>query len=244
MLLGEEALEKLNKSTVLVFGLGGVGSHTALALARCGIGRMIIVDNDRVNLTNINRQAIAFHSTIGRLKTEVTKELLLDINPDIKVVTNESFVLPGNLDGLITDEVNYIVDAIDTVTAKLAIAELAAEKGIPVISCMGTGNKLNPQEFRIADISQTRMCPLCKVMRKELKNRGITRLKVLYSEEKPLTPRFEPDGEEKGARRSVPGSVAFVPPVAGLMIAAEVVRGLSGVQAAACLTEKDTQRRL
>lgn len=229
MLLGGEALEKLNKSTVLVFGLGGVGSHTALALARCGIGRMIIVDNDRVNLTNINRQAIAFHSTIGRLKTEVTKELLLDINPDIKVVTHEIFVLPENLDGIITDEVNYIVDAIDTVTAKLAIAELAAEKGIPIISCMGTGNKLNPQEFRIADISQTRMCPLCKVMRKELKNRGITRLKVLYSEEKPLTPRFEPSEEEKGTRRSVPGSVAFVPPVAGFMIAAEVVRGLSGV---------------
>ncbi|MBE5947564.1 MAG: tRNA threonylcarbamoyladenosine dehydratase [Lachnospiraceae bacterium] len=230
MLLGEEAMQKLKNSKVLIFGLGGVGSSAALAIARCGVGKMVIVDNDTVNETNINRQAIAFHSTIGRPKTEVTKEFILDINPEAEVTMHQVFVLPDNLENVVDEDVDYIIDAIDTVSAKIAIAELAERKNIPLISCMGTGNKLDPFAFKIADISKTQMCPLCKVMRKELKNIGIGKLKVLYSEEVPLTPKKEVPQEEAGNRRGTPGSISFVPPTAGLMLAAEVVKALAGVE--------------
>lgn len=230
MLLGSNAMDILKESKVIVFGLGGVGSYTAMALARSGVGKMVLVDNDTVSSSNINRQAPAFHSTVGRYKTEVMREMLLDINPELDMEIHNTFVLTDNVEELLTDDIDYIVDAIDTVTAKLRIAELAHQKEIPLISCMGTGNKLHPELFRIADISETRVCPLCKVIRKEAKERGIGRLKVLYSEEKPLTPRFEAPREEKGERRSVPGSVAFVPPVAGLMMAGEVIRELTGVK--------------
>lgn len=227
MLLGSSSMEKLKNSRVLVFGLGGVGSYTAMALARSGVGKLILVDNDTVSMTNINRQALAFHSTVGRYKTEVMKELLLDINPKLEIELHNTFVLTDNVADIIAYDIDYIVDAIDTVTAKLAIAELADKRDIPLISCMGTGNKLHPELFKIADINETKVCPLCKVMRKEIKNRGIRKLKVLYSEEKPLAPKYEPPAEEKGERRSVPGSIAFVPPVAGLMIAGEVIRTLA-----------------
>lgn len=226
MLLGENAMRKLKNSKVLIFGLGGVGSSAALATARSGVGKLVIVDNDTVNETNINRQAIAFHSTIGRPKTEVTKEFILDINPEAEVTTYQTFVLPDNLETVVDDDVDYIIDAIDTVSTKIAIAELAWLKDIPIISCMGTGNKLNPFAFKIADISKTQMCPLCRVMRKELKARGIGRLKVLYSEEAPLTPKKEVSWEEAGNKRSTPGSISFVPPAAGLMLTAEMVRTL------------------
>lgn len=226
MLLGENAMRKLKNSKVLIFGLGGVGSSAALAIARCGVGKMVIVDNDTVNETNINRQAIAFHSTIGRPKTEVTKEFILDINPEAEVTTYQTFVLPDNLETVVDDDVDYIIDAIDTVSAKIAIAELAWHKDIRLISCMGTGNKLNPFAFKITDISKTQMCPLCRVMRKELKARGIGGLKVLYSEEVPLTPKKEVPKEEAGNRRGTPGSISFVPPTAGLMLTAEVVKTL------------------
>jgi len=230
MLLGSDSMEKLKSSKVIVFGLGGVGSYIAMALARSGVGSLVLVDNDTVSVSNINRQALAFHSTVGRYKTEVMRELLLDINPELKIEVHNTFVLTDNVEALLGDDLDYIVDAIDTVTAKLAIAKLADTKKIPLISCMGTGNKLRPELFKIADISETKVCPLCKVIRKEVKDRGIRKLKVLYSEEKPLTPKFEPSEEEKGERRSVPGSIAFVPPVAGLMIAGEVIRELACVK--------------
>lgn len=230
MLLGGEAMQKLKNSKVLIFGLGGVGSSAALAIARCGVGKMVIVDNDTVNKTNINRQAIAFHSTIGRAKTEVTKEFILDINPEVEVTMHQTFVLSDNLETVVDEDVDYIIDAIDTVSAKIAIAELAERKNIPLISCMGTGNKLDPFAFKIADISKTQMCPLCKVMRKELKTRGIGKLKVLYSEEAPLTPKKEVPKEEAGNRRGTPGSISFVPPTAGLMLAAEVIKTLAEVE--------------
>ncbi|MBQ9765209.1 MAG: tRNA threonylcarbamoyladenosine dehydratase [Lachnospiraceae bacterium] len=227
MLLGSESMKKLNNKKVIIFGLGGVGSYTALAVARSGVGKMILVDNDTVSSSNINRQALAFHSTVGRYKTDVMKEMLLDINPELEVTTHTLFVLPDNVEAIIEEDIDYIVDAIDTVTAKLAIAELANRRNIPIISCMGTGNKLHPELFKITDIYKTNVCPLCRVMRKELKARGIERYKVLYSEEKPITPVISVPDEEKGERRSVPGSIAFVPPVAGLMIAGEVIRELA-----------------
>ncbi|MBO5227801.1 MAG: tRNA threonylcarbamoyladenosine dehydratase [Lachnospiraceae bacterium] len=230
MLLGSDSMDRLKNSKVIVFGLGGVGSYTAMALARSGVGSMVLVDNDTVSSTNINRQALAFHSTVGRYKTEVMREMLLDINPELDIKVHNTFVLTDNVEELLTDDLDYIVDAIDTVTAKLKIAELADKKEIPLISCMGTGNKLHPELFKIADISETKVCPLCKVIRKEVKERGIRKLKVLYSEEKPLIPKFEPSEEEKGERRSVPGSIAFVPPVAGLMIAGEVIRELACIK--------------
>ena len=224
LLIGEDGLAKLAQATIMVLGVGGVGSHCIEALARSGVGTLILVDNDTVNLTNINRQSIAYHSTVGKYKTHVMKERIQDINPNAEVITFETFVLPENLETLFVKKVDYIIDAIDTVTAKLALAEYANAHGIPIISCMGTGNKLHPELFRITDISKTSVCPLCKVMRKELKARGIYHLKVLFSEEKPIDISGKDSGEEKGKRRALPGSIAFVPPVAGLMIAGEVIR--------------------
>lgn len=229
LLIGEERLKKLREASVMVFGVGGVGSHCIEALARSGVGKLTLIDNDKVSVTNINRQSIAYHSTVGRYKTEVMKERIKDICPDIVVETYEMFVLPENIRGLFdrTGRPDYIIDAIDTVSAKLALVELARERKIPVISSMGTGNKLHGELFEIADISETSVCPLCRVMRKELKNRGILHLKVLYSKEKPVDTAGRSTGEHTGVRRSVPGSISFVPPVAGLLIAGEVLRDLA-----------------
>ena len=231
LLIGAEAEKRLRSASVMVFGVGGVGSHCIEALARCGVGKLTLIDNDRVSLTNINRQSIAYHSTVGRYKTEVMKERIRDICPDICVDTYEMFVLPDNIDALFgqTGKPDYIIDAIDTVSAKIALVELAQRENIPVISSMGTGNKLHPEMFRIADLAETRVCPLCRVMRKELKNRGLLHLKVLYSEEKPVDTGGRTTGEDTGARRSVPGSISFVPPAAGLIIAGEVIRTLAGI---------------
>ncbi len=227
LLLGTENLEKLAESTVAVFGAGGVGSHCIEALARAGIGRLILVDNDTVSLTNINRQSIAYHSTVGQYKTHIMKSRIEDINPRAQVFTIESFVLPDNLVSLLEafeGTIDYIVDAIDTVAAKLALVEYAQERSIPIIASMGTGNKLHAELFEITDISKTSVCPLCKVMRRELKKREIYHLKVLYSKEEPLKPMVE--SEENTSKRMTPGSVSFVPPVAGLLIAGEVVRDI------------------
>lgn len=229
LLIGKEGMEKLRQATVIVFGVGGVGSHCIEALARSGIERLILVDSDKVALTNINRQSIAYQSTLGEYKTKLMKDRIWDINPDAEVITHETFVLPDNLSEVFDRKVDYIVDAIDTVTAKLALAMYAKENEIPIISCMGTGNKLHPELFEITDISKTSVCPLCKVMRKELKNRGIHHLKVLYSKEKPIDTTGRETQEDAGARRSLPGSISFVPPVAGLLIAGEVIREMVGI---------------
>lgn len=230
LLLGEEGIQKLRDATVMVFGIGGVGSHCVDALARSGVGKLILIDNDTVSLTNINRQSIAFHSTVGKYKTHIMKERIRDIDPTIEVETHEIFVLPENLEELFVKKPDYIIDAIDTVTAKLALVELAFKEEIPIISSMGTGNKLHPELFEIVDLSKTSVCPLCKVMRKELKGRGIFHLNVLYSKEKPVDISGRDTGEDKGVRRQIPGSVSFVPPVAGILIAGYVLRELSGVQ--------------
>lgn len=230
LLIGEEGLRKLQNATVMVLGVGGVGSHCIEALARSGVGRLVLVDNDKVSLTNINRQSIAYHSTVGAYKTKLMKDRIWDISSEIEVITHEKFILPDNLHEIFDRKVDYIVDAIDTVTAKLALVEYAAQQEIPIISCMGTGNKLHPELFEISDISKTSVCPLCKVMRKELKERGIRHLKVLYSKEKPVDTSGKSTGETMGKRRALPGSISFVPPVAGLLIAGEVIRTIAGVE--------------
>ena len=226
-LIGTDNMHKLSDSTVAVFGVGGVGSHCIEALARCGTGHLILIDNDVVSETNINRQSIAWHSTVGQHKTRVMKARILDINPAARVDLFETFVLPENLENLLNamGAVDYMVDAIDTVSAKIALAQYAGTRRIPMIASMGTGNKLHPELFEIADISKTSVCPLCRVMRRELKKRNIRSLKVLYSKEPPITPVFSE--EDGGTRRSAPGSISFVPPVAGLLIAGEVIRTLS-----------------
>lgn len=222
-------MERLKKASVMVFGIGGVGSHCVEALARSGVGTLILIDNDTVSLTNINRQSIALHSTEGRYKTEVMKEKIADICPEIRVRTYERFVLTDNLGDILDERPDYIIDAIDTVTAKLTLVCEARKRGIPIISSMGTGNKLHPEMFEITDITKTSVCPLCKVMRKELKNRGIGHLKVVYSKEKPIDTSGRDTGEDAGVRRSIPGSISFTPPVAGLLIAGEVIRELAGL---------------
>lgn len=230
LLIEKEGLERLRNATVMVLGVGGVGSHCIEALARSGVGTLILVDNDKVSLTNINRQSIAYLSTVGEYKTKLMKDRIEDINSEAKVYTHETFILPENLSEIFDRKVDYIVDAIDTVTAKLALVEYAKEHEIPIISCMGTGNKLHPELFEITDISKTSVCPLCKVMRKELKSRGIHHLKVLYSKEKPVDIADKETGEDKGKRRALPGSISFVPPVAGLLIAGQVIREIAGVE--------------
>ena len=230
LLLGQEGMRRLKEATVIVFGVGGVGSHCIEALARGGVGTLILVDNDRVSLTNINRQSIAYHSTIGKYKTEVMRERIKDISPETEVFTHELFVLPENLEQVFDRPVDYIIDAIDTVTAKLALAEFAQARNIKIISSMGTGNKLHPELFEIADISKTSVCPLCKVMRRELKARGIRHLQVVYSKEAPINIQGKSTGEHTGMRRALPGSVSFVPPVAGLLLAGEVIRRLAGIE--------------
>ena len=238
LLIGAAAMGRLKGASVMVFGVGGVGSHCIEALARSGIGTLILIDNDTVSLTNINRQSIAYHSTVGQMKTKVMAERILDIDPAITVRTYETFVLPENLACLLDQEnnserkIDYIIDAIDTVSAKIALVEEAQRRKIRLISSMGTGNKLHPELFEITDLAKTSVCPLCRVMRRELKNRGITHLKVLYSREKPVDVSGRETGEDTGKRRSVPGSISFVPPVAGLLIAGEVIRELAGLDMA------------
>ncbi len=223
MLLGQESLERLSASSVLLFGVGGVGSYIAEALARCGVGRIDIVDNDTVSVSNINRQLCALTSTVGKYKVDVMQKRMLDINPMLSVSRFYDFVLPENIDSYDFSKYDYIIDAIDTVSAKLAIALKAHREGVPIISSMGTGNKLDPTAFCVTDISKTNTCPLARVMRRELKARGIYHLKVVYSTEeakKPLT------STEDTGKKQTPGSVAFVPSVAGLITAGEVVKDL------------------
>lgn len=236
LLLGKEAMKILADSRVAVFGIGGVGGFTVEALVRSGIGTVDIIDNDKVCLTNLNRQLIATHKTIGRYKTEVMKERILEINPETVVHEHPCFFLPENKDAFDFTKYSYVVDAVDTVTAKIALVMEAEKAGVPIISSMGAGNKLNPAAFEVADIYETSVCPLAKVMRRELKKREIKSLKVVYSKEIPVSPSTFGndektecvDGEFKSAsRRSTPGSVAFVPSVAGLIIAGEVIKDLA-----------------
>ncbi len=223
-LFGEENMEKLKNSHVAVFGIGGVGGYAAEALARSGVGTIEIVDNDEVSLTNINRQIIALSSTVGKNKVDVIKERLLDINPDSRVIARKVFFLPETANEFDFSKYDYVVDAVDTVTAKLSIIEEATRYHIPVISSMGTGNKCNPAELKVADIYQTKVDPLAKVMRAELKKRNVKKCKVVYSEESPILPLFPVADQNK---RSAPGSTAFVPPVAGFLLASEVVKDLT-----------------
>ena len=228
LLLGEAALEKLAKCRVAVFGVGGVGGYVCEALARSGVGAFDLVDDDQVALTNLNRQIIATHSTLGRDKVEVMAERMRDINPAVDVRPRRCFFLPENADEFPFDEYDYVVDAVDTVAAKLALIEKARAHGVPVISAMGAGNKLDPGRFRVSDISKTNICPLARVMRRELHKRGIDHVKVVWSDEPPIQPMGEAEDAPAGhARRSTPGSTAFAPAVAGLMIAGEVVKDLT-----------------
>ena len=244
LLLGESAMQELANKRVAVFGIGGVGGYACEALVRSGIGAFDLIDDDKVCLTNLNRQIIATRKTVGKYKTEVMKERMLEINPNVDVRIHNCFFLPENADEFPFDEYDYIIDAVDTVTAKISIIMQANELGIPVISSMGAGNKLDPTAFRVADIYKTRVCPLAKVMRRELKKRGVKKLKVVYSEEQPTRPIEDmsiscrtncicpPGAEHKCTeRRDIPGSVAFVPSVVGLIIAGEVIKDIAGVNA-------------
>ena len=239
LLLGKEAMEKLQNSRVAVFGIGGVGGYVCEALARSGVGAFDLIDDDKVCLTNLNRQIIATYKTIGKYKTDVMKERILDINPKADVRVHKCFFLPENADEFPYEDYDYMVDAVDTVTAKISLVMKAQEKHIPIISSMGAGNKLDGSQFKVADIYKTKVCPLAKVMRRELKKRGVKKLKVVYSEEQSIRPIEDmsiscrtqcicPPGTQHKCteRRDIPGSVAFVPSVAGLIIAGEVVKDL------------------
>lgn len=239
LLLGKENLKKLENSKVAIFGIGGVGSYAVEGLARSGIGKFVLIDDDKICLTNINRQIHATAKTVGVEKVEAMKNRILEINPKAEVTTHTTFMTPENSNELIYDDYNYIVDAIDTITSKIDLVVKAKEKNIPIISSMGAGNKLNPTMFEVADISKTSMCPVAKVMRKELRKRNITSLKTVYSKEEPLTPISDCDSSckincicPKGTvrkcteRRQIPGSISFVPSVVGLIIASEVVKDL------------------
>ncbi len=241
MLLGAAAMEKLASSRVAVFGVGGVGSFTVEALARAGVGNLTLVDDDCICLTNLNRQLHATSRTIGRVKVVVMRERVLEINPAATVKAVQAFYLPENAESFFCDPIDYVVDAIDTVTAKLDLVVRCRAKNIPVISCMGAGNKMDPTRFEVADIFKTSVCPLAKVMRYELKARGVTALKVVYSKEKPLPSQDQPNSGCRSdcvclaestrtctIRRSIPGSISFVPSVAGLILASEVVKDLIG----------------
>ena len=228
MLLGEEAMTKLAAANVAVFGVGGVGGFAAQALARAGVGKIELIDSDTVALSNINRQIVAFHSTVGQYKTEVMKKMIEDINPLAEVTERRIFFLPETADDFDFSSYDYVIDAVDTVTAKLLLVERCTAAGTPVISSMGAGNKLDPTAFEVADIYKTSVCPLARVMRQELKKRGIRKLKVVYSKEPAMTPKGHPQAEPGSTRRSTPGSVSFVPSVAGLIIAGEVIKDLTG----------------
>lgn len=226
-IFGEDAMKRLSASTVAVFGVGGVGGYVAEALARSGIGHIVLVDKDEVSLTNLNRQIIALHSTLGKPKVQVMKERILDINPDAAVDAFQCFFLPENADTFDFSSYDFVVDAVDTVSAKIELILRSQAAGTPVISSMGAGNKTNPALFEVADIYKTSVCPLARVMRHELKKRGVRKCKVVYSKEMPVVPKT--DGSESGVvpKKPVPGSTAFVPSAAGLLIASEVVRCLA-----------------
>ena len=239
LMFGASGMEKLCRARVAVFGIGGVGGYAVEALARSGVGALDLIDDDRVCLTNLNRQIIALHSTVGQYKVDAAERRVLDINPDAAVHTYKTFYSPETADRFDFTQFDYIVDAIDTVTGKLALVEQAQRAGTPIISCMGAGNKLDPTAFEVADIYQTSMCPLARVMRKELRKRGIKKLKVVYSKEEAMAPLKTlsdgddvcntPGPERKGnPRRQTPGSNAFVPAAAGLVLAGAVVRDLAG----------------
>lgn len=227
LLLGQEAMEKLRRSRVAVFGIGGVGGHVVEALARSGVGAFDLIDNDTVSITNINRQIIATLDSVGKYKTEVMKERILSINPEAEIEIHNCFFLPETKDEFDFSSYDYVVDAVDTVTAKIALVMACEEAKVPIISSMGAGNKLNPAAFEVADIYKTSVCPLAKVMRRELKKRNIKKLKVVYSKEIPLTPGAS---EEETTKRALPGSIAFTPSVAGLILASEVIKDLTGVR--------------
>lgn len=243
LLIGKENMERLKNSRVAVFGIGGVGGYTVEALARSGVGALDLIDDDKVCLTNINRQIIATRKTVGKYKVDVAKERILDINPDVVVNTYKTFYMPDTADQFDFTQYDYVVDAIDTVTGKIQLVLAAQEAGVPIISSMGAGNKMDPTAFEVADIYKTSVCPLAKVMRRELKKRGVKKLKVVYSKEMALTPIDDmaiscrthcicPPGTERKCtqRRQVPGSNAFVPSVVGLIIGGEVIKDLSDFQ--------------
>ncbi|MDF2879772.1 MAG: tcdA [Clostridiaceae bacterium] len=238
LLIGKEALNKLNNSKVVILGIGGVGSFTVEALVRSGIGSIILVDDDTVCLTNINRQIHATFNTISKPKVEVMKDRILSINPKCNVIIYQTFVTENNISEIIPLDTDYVVDAIDTVTSKLSVIQWCKHNNVEIISCMGTGNKLDPTKFKISDIYSTKICPLAKVMRHELRKRNIESLKVLYSEEEPIKPRLDEvitckegcvctGGSRKcAAKRQIPGSISFVPSVAGLIIGGEVIKDI------------------
>lgn len=236
LLLGEDSMDKLKNARVAVFGVGGVGGYVCEALVRSGIGAFDLIDSDEVCLSNLNRQIIATRSSVGRYKVDVMKERMLDINPDVDVRVYKCFFLPENADEFPFAEYDYVIDAVDTVTAKIELVMKCQKENVPIISSMGAGNKIEASAFKVADIYKTRTCPLAKVMRHELKKRGVKKLKVVYSEEKPITPIVESNADNtqtaeisaRTQRRSTPGSLAFVPSVAGLIIAGEVVKDLTG----------------
>jgi len=227
MLLGENAVNRLQKARVAVFGIGGVGGYTVEALARSGVGQIDVIDNDTVSRSNINRQILAVHSTVGMPKVEAARQRILDINPSCIVRTHQVFYTPETADRFDFTQYDYIVDCIDTVTGKLQLVERAMEAGTPIICCMGTGNKLDASAFQVADISKTTMCPLARIMRKELGKRGIKHLKVVYSQEEALTPTGWEEEAAALGKRQIPGSVAFVPGAAGLILAGEVVKDIA-----------------
>lgn len=240
MLLGKDAMEKLAKSRVAVFGIGGVGGYAAEALVRSGVGALDFIDHDKVSLSNLNRQIIATHASIGRYKVDAMKERAQDINPECQITTHRCFFLPENKEQFNFTYYDYIIDAVDTVTAKIQLIMQAQETGTPIISSMGAGNKLNPTAFEVADIYETSVCPLAKVMRRELKKRGVEKLKVVYSKEMPIKTEQKTAGsccadsakayekeQDADVRRAAPGSTAFVPSVAGLIIASEVIKDLT-----------------
>lgn len=241
LLIGKEGLEKLKNSKVVVFGVGGVGSYAVEALTRAGVGELVLIDDDTVCLTNLNRQIHATYETISKVKVDVMKERILSINRKCNVITHQIFVTKENIPDLIPDDADYVVDAIDTVSAKIALVEYCTAKNIKIMSSMGTGNKLDPTMFKVTDIYKTKVCPLAKVMRYELKRRGIKKLKVLYSEEIPMKPKTEDvvtcktgcvctGGTKKcAAKRQIPGSISFVPPVAGMIIGGEVIKDILGI---------------
>ena len=243
LLIGIDGLEKLKNSRVIVFGVGGVGSFTVEALARAGVGEITLIDNDTVDISNLNRQIHATYETVDKVKVDVIKERILSINKDCNVITHRVFVNNDNIEELVPKDVDYVVDAIDTVTAKLGLAEYCYKNNIRIMSSMGTGNKLDPTKFKVTDVFKTKVCPLAKVMRHELRKRGVDKLKVVYSEEVPLKPMSptelgvipkapEKDGENTTSitKRQTPGSISFVPPVAGMIIASQVIRDILGIK--------------
>lgn len=226
LLFGKDNMEKLKNSRVAIFGIGGVGGHAVEALARSGVGTLDLIDNDKVCISNINRQMVATFSTIGRYKVDVAKEKILDVNPEAVVNTYKTFYMPETKDQFDFNNYDYVVDAIDTVTGKIQLVMQAKEAGVPIISSMGAGNKINPAQFEVADIYKTSVCPLAKVMRRELKKRGVKNLKVVYSKEEPISPVEISDELKDSPRRAIPGSNAFVPSTVGLIIASEVIKDL------------------